>query len=106
MAGTAPTTPAIPTSPPAGAGGGADTSSPGLQTNDRREIFGWAMYDWANSAYVTTVSTVLLGPYVTALAQAAAGENGVVLALGPFGGVTAKSFYPYCVSISVFLQVF
>jgi UMF1 family MFS transporter len=111
MAGTAgmtPTTPVIETSSPtgAGAGGGANASSRGPQTNDRREIFGWAMYDWANSAYVTTVSTVLLGPYITALAQAAAGENGVVLALGPFGGVTAKSFYPYCVSISVFLQVF
>ncbi len=73
--------------------------------NDPREVFGWIVYDWANSAFVTTVSTVLLGPYLTALAQAAVGENGVVLALGPFS-VTAKSFYPYCVSTSVFLQVF
>ena len=32
--------------------------------NDRREIFGWAMYDWANSAFSTTVGTVFLGPYV------------------------------------------
>ena len=23
--------------------------------NDKREIFGWAMYDWANSAFSTTV---------------------------------------------------
>ena len=73
---------------------------------DRREIFGWVMYDWANSAYITTVVTVLIGPYLTALAQQTAGNNGVVLRLGPLGVVTAKSFFPYCISISVFLQVF
>ena len=36
--------------------------------NDRREIFGWAMYDWANSAFSTTVGTVFLGPYIASLA--------------------------------------
>jgi MFS transporter, UMF1 family len=28
--------------------------------NDRRQIFGWAMYDWANSAYATTVVVAVL----------------------------------------------
>ncbi len=28
--------------------------------NDRRTIFGWAMYDWANSAYTTTTLAVLM----------------------------------------------
>ena len=37
--------------------------------NDKREIRGWAMYDWANSAFSTTVVTALLGPYVLALAE-------------------------------------
>lgn len=74
--------------------------------NDRREITGWVMYDWANSGFQTTVITVLLGPYLTALAQGAVGENGIVLSLGPLGVVTAKSLFPYCVSLSVFLQVF
>jgi UMF1 family MFS transporter len=74
--------------------------------NDRREVFGWVMYDWANSGFQTTVITVLLGPYLTALAQHAVGENGRVLSLGPLGDVTAKSLFPYCVSLSVFLQVF
>jgi len=74
--------------------------------NDRREIFGWVMYDWANSAFQTTVVTVLLGPYLTALAQEAVGDNGTVASLGPLGVVTAKSLFPYCVSLSVFLQVF
>ena len=74
--------------------------------NTRREVWGWAMYDWANSAFVTTVATVLMGPYLTALAQAAAGENGTVLSLGPVGSVTAKSLYPQAVSLSTFLQLF
>src|SRR5690349_11974543 len=74
--------------------------------NDRREIFGWTMYDWANSAFSTTVVAALLGPYLTVLAQNAVGDNGVVMSLGPFGDVTAKSLFPYATSLSVFLQVF
>jgi MFS transporter, UMF1 family len=73
--------------------------------NDRREIVGWMMYDWASSAYSTTVVTVLAGPHLTALAQAAVGENGVVLGLGPLGGVTAKALFPYCIALSVVVQV-
>src|SRR5215213_4765964 len=74
--------------------------------NDRREIFGWTMYDWANSAFSATVVAALFGPYLTALAQSAVGDNGVVLSLGPFGDVTAKSLFPYATSLSVFLQIF
>jgi len=74
--------------------------------NDRREIFGWMMYDWANSAFSTTVAGVMLGQYVTRLAQVSLGENGTLLSFGPLGSVTAKSFFPFCVSISVLLQVF
>ena len=74
--------------------------------NDRREIFGWKMYDWANSAFYTTVVGALFGPYLTRLAQAAVGENGIVLDLGPLGAVTAKSLPTLCVSISVGAQVF
>jgi len=32
----------------------------------------WYFYDWANSAYVTTTATVILGPYLTSLATNAA----------------------------------
>ena len=38
--------------------------------NDKKEIRGWAMYDWANSAFSTTVGTVFLGPYIATLATA------------------------------------
>ena len=74
--------------------------------NDKREIFGWKMYDWANSAFSTTVAGALFGPYLTRLAQAAVGENGVVLNLGVLGEVTAKSLPTLCVSLSVGAQVF
>ena len=32
--------------------------------NDKREIFGWTMYDWANCAFSTTVVTALLGVFI------------------------------------------
>ena len=38
----------------------------------KREQRGWYMYDWANSTFASTVVTLFLGPYLTALAKAAA----------------------------------
>jgi MFS transporter, UMF1 family len=38
----------------------------------RREQRAWYVYDWANSAYVTTTATVLFGPYLTVVAKRAA----------------------------------
>jgi UMF1 family MFS transporter len=83
-----------------------ETARPAPAINDKSEIFGWMMYDWANSAFSTTVAGALLSPYITSLAQASVGDNGVVLGLGFLGSITAKSFFPICISISVFLQVF
>ena len=88
--------------------------------NDKREIFGWAMYDWANSAFATTIGTVFLAPYVSSLAAEAAkvdflAMHGVVwnavtdppLLISLFGiPIAPDSFMGYCISISVFLQVF
>ena len=63
------------------------------------------MYDWANSAFYTTVVGALLGPYLTILAQADVGENGTIFNLGPLPPVTAKSFFTLCVSLAVGSQV-
>lgn len=73
--------------------------------NDRKEIFGWAMYDWANSAFSTTIGTVFLGPYVASLARSAAEAAGTTTV--PFFGipVAPDSFLPYCISFSVGMQV-
>ena len=65
-----------------------------LDKNNPREVFGWKMYDWANSAFSTTIVGALFGPYLTEITQRAVGENGTVLNLGPLGAITAKSFFP------------
>src|SRR5690606_40057272 len=74
--------------------------------NDKREILGWLTYDWANSAFYTTVVSVLVGPYLTALAQADVGQGGTVLSLGPFGSITSDNLFTSTLGVSVFLQVF
>lgn len=74
-------------------------------TYSRSEQVGWYFYDWANSAFSTTVITTFLGPFLTALAtNAAENSGGYVYPLGI--PVSAGSFYPYMVSLSVVLQVF
>ena len=81
----------------------AQTDAPKI--NDKREIFGWAMYDWANSAFSTTIGTVFLGPYLASLAAQAASQSPDKLA--HFFGipVAPDSFFPYCISFSVLMQV-
>jgi UMF1 family MFS transporter len=88
------------------------------QVNDRREIFGWAMYDWANSAFSTTVGAVFLGPYLASLVDAAARAEyvartgvawseaaGVPLTASFFGiQVAPESFLPFAISFSVVFQ--
>ena len=73
--------------------------------NDKREIFGWAMYDWANSAFSTTIGTVFLGPYLASLAQNASAlyPDGLARFMGI--PVAPDSFFPYCISFSVGAQV-
>jgi UMF1 family MFS transporter len=68
-----------------------------------REQRGWYLYDWANSAFATTVIALFLGPYMTALAKAAADPAGFVHPLGI--PVDARSYWSYLVSLSVVLQV-
>ena len=77
----------------------------GTMVNDRREIFGWAMYDWANSAFSTTVGTVFLGPYVASLARTAAEAAGTSTVSFLGIPVAPDSFLPYCISFSVGMQV-
>lgn len=73
--------------------------------DDRAEIRGWAMYDWANSAFSTTVVAVFIGPYVAALARAAAKAQGTATVSLLGIPVAPDSFMPYCISASVLLQV-
>jgi UMF1 family MFS transporter len=76
---------------------------------DKRERRGWYFYDWANSAFYTTVITVFLGPYLTSVAERAAGcidDTDHCATIHPLGiAVAPGSFFAYTLSISVFAQV-
>jgi UMF1 family MFS transporter len=69
----------------------------------RREQRGWYFYDWACSVYSTSVLTVFLGPYLTAVAKHAADADGFVHPLGV--PVRAGSFFAYAVSASVIVSI-
>jgi UMF1 family MFS transporter len=87
--------------------GSADALSPppdAAAFGTTRERVSWYFYDWANSAFSTTVVTVFLGPYLGAVAKRAADSAGLVHPLGI--PVAAGSYFLYLVSLSVFLTVF
>lgn len=69
----------------------------------RRQQRSWYFYDWANSAFSTTVVTVFLGPYLITLAEDAAGADGRVGFL--LWDVRPGSYFSLLVSLSVILQV-
>jgi MFS transporter, UMF1 family len=71
-------------------------------SSSRRERLGWYSYDWANSAFSTTVVAVFLGPYLTAVARASADAAGYLHVFGL--PVYGDSVFLYCVSLSVLLQ--
>ncbi len=79
------------------------TSTAIPMVNDKREIFGWGMFDWAISAFSTTVITVFLGPYLTSITEAAADSSGMVYMLGV--PIRFDSYFTYLISASVLLQV-
>jgi len=69
----------------------------------RREHRSWYAYDWATSAFNTSVITVFAGPYLTGLARAGSNDDGFVSLLGI--PVRDNSWFLFVVSASVLLQV-
>lgn len=63
----------------------------------------WYVYDFANSAFASTVVTLFLGPYLTSLAKNAAGADGFVYPLGI--PIEPRSWWGYMVALSVMTQV-
>jgi UMF1 family MFS transporter len=90
----------VTTAPPAAGAGPAD---PTVDSSLKRERFGWYSYDWAMSVFNTSVTTVFLGPYLTAIAKDAAGPDGRLSLLGL--SIAAGSWFSYVLSASVLLQV-
>ncbi len=66
-----------------------------------REQKAWYWYDWANSAYVTTVATVMFAPYIISIAENAAVDDRIqVLGLS----VAPGSLPSYLVTFSTILS--
>jgi MFS-type transporter involved in bile tolerance (Atg22 family) len=78
-------------------------TSPPADRALRRERFGWYSYDWAMSVFNTSVTTVFLGPYLTSVAEEAAGPDGRLGFLGL--SIPPGSWFSYVLSASVLLQV-
>jgi UMF1 family MFS transporter len=64
--------------------------------NNKKQIFGWVMYDWANSAYITTVTVAVLPAY---FASVIIPQEGLTI-----GNITytATSLWGFLVSLSAF----
>ncbi|MCD6345484.1 MAG: MFS transporter, partial [Anaerolineae bacterium] len=58
----------------------------------RKIINSWCMYDWANSAYATTVMAAMLPPYFSSVAQEAG-----------FTGAQASSMWGYITSLTMLI---
>lgn len=65
----------------------------------KREVFGWAMYDFANSAFATTILSVIFNQYFAQVV--AGGERGVDV----FGfRLHGASFFTFVISLSMTLS--
>lgn len=68
--------------------------------NDPRSIFSWCMYDWANSAYATTVVGGLLPAY---FASVVVGQAGATLGGTTYSATALWAFATGAASLVVFL---
>jgi UMF1 family MFS transporter len=68
-----------------------------------RERWGWYSYDWAMSVFNTSVTTVFLGPYLTAVAKDAVGTHGRLSFIGL--SIAPGAWFSYVLSFSVLVQV-
>lgn len=82
-----------------------------LPTAERqRRQRSWYWYDWANSAYVTTTATVLISPYLTAVAKRAAcpdlpADGTCSTDLSVLGlPISPGSLAPYTITVSTILS--
>lgn len=81
---------------------------PGPQTDPQargREQFGWKMFDWAWSTFITTVLGVMLGPFLTGIARTAAAQqpDGRISVLGI--ALRPEAFYPAVVTAATLIAL-
>ncbi|MDT0330149.1 MFS transporter [Nocardiopsis lambiniae] len=79
-------------------------------TQRRREQRGWYLYDWANSVFITSVVTVLIGPYLSGLACSSVGADTAEACLDPglslgLFGLHPNALYPALTTAAILLQI-
>ncbi|AKT51886.1 MFS transporter [Arsenicicoccus sp. oral taxon 190] len=88
----------------------SSTTAARARRRSTRHQRAWYWYDWANSAYVTTTATVLMGPYLTSIANRAACPGQPVTQvcrtdLSVLGvPVSPGSLYPYVTTVTTVLS--
>lgn len=83
----------------------AEPSRAGDPPEDRREVRRWAMYGFSNHGWVTTVGTVLIGPWLLALATSAAGNaHNSLFSVGPIH-LRASAYPSFAIAVAALLQV-
>ncbi|MGH7790947.1 MAG: MFS transporter [Thermodesulfobacteriota bacterium] len=75
-------------------------NNPLPQKNDPKTVFGWCMYDWANSAYITTVAVGLLPVY---FASVIVGPDGVTIGGTTYGATALWGFVVGFAALITFL---
>lgn len=66
----------------------------------KKAIFAWCMYDWANSAFATTILAAILPVYFASLVP----EEGIIVPCGPLSfRTTASALWAYGISFSLLL---
>ena len=71
-----------------------------VDTQSRRSVWGWALYDFAESSFSTTILVAVLPVYYLSIAP----KGDIVLALGPWRVTTAaSSLWAYTISLSTLL---
>ncbi len=70
-----------------------------LTPQNRKSLFGWYMYDWANSGFATSISTAILPVYFVILFQDALGNSTSILSLN----FTASSMWSLAIGFSTLL---
>lgn len=83
------------------------TQTPGVADldplNRAQEQKAWYWYDWANSAYTTTIGTVFFGPYFIGLAENAVGGEDGRFEWGPVS-LPPDSLFFWLITISTILS--
>lgn len=84
---------------------GEEFSDASPMVDDERELFSWTAYAWANHGWVTTVGTVLIGPWLLALAKNDAGSGRATLfSIGPWH-LSASAYPSFVLAAAALLQI-